>query len=142
MRKGNILRQECAQHLQWMFDLPFIQGSKTFSLPAQSYDLFLTATIADGVKIWDLRSTRCVRKYEGHVNRSHPVGVAWSPCAKYFAVGSEDKSTYIYDVRHGSPCERISGHADVVFDVAFHPSMSQLVTATLDGKLYFYSDKI
>ena len=35
---------------------------------------------------------RCVRKYEGHVNRSHPVGVAWSPCAKYFAVGSEDKS--------------------------------------------------
>ena len=34
------------------------QGSKTFSLPAQSYDLFLTAAIADGVKIWDLRTTR------------------------------------------------------------------------------------
>ncbi|XP_028409682.1 WD repeat-containing protein 27-like isoform X2 [Dendronephthya gigantea] len=117
------------------------QGSKTFSLPSQSYDLFLTAAIGDGVKIWDLRSTRCVRKYEGHVNRSHPIGVAWSPCAKYFAVGAEDKSTYIYDVRHSNPCERISRHSDVVFDVAFHPNTSQLVTSTLDGNVFVYSSK-
>ena len=40
---------------------------------------------------------RCVRKYEGHSNRSHPLGVAWSPCSKYFAVGSEDKSVRAYD---------------------------------------------
>ncbi|XP_046849927.1 WD repeat-containing protein 27-like [Xenia sp. Carnegie-2017] len=117
------------------------EGSKTFSLPSQCYDLFLTGAVADGVKIWDLRNTRCVRKYEGHVSRTHPVGVMWSPCGKYFAVGSEDKSAYIYDIRHNYPFKRISKHSDVVVDVAFHPNKSQLVTATLDGKIYFYIDK-
>jgi len=33
-----------------------------------------------------------VRKYEGHVNRAQKVGLSVSPCAKYVAVGSEDKS--------------------------------------------------
>jgi hypothetical protein len=33
---------------------------------------------------------------------------------------------YIYDLRHSNPCERISRHSDVVFDVAFHPNTSQV----------------
>ena len=62
------------------------------SHPASAYDLFLTAAMADGIKLWDLRTNRCVRRYDGHVNRSHPVGVALSPCARFIASGSEDRS--------------------------------------------------
>ena len=62
------------------------------SHPPRAYDLFLTAAVSDGIKLWDLRTNRCVRRYDGHVNRSQPVGVAISPCARFIATGSEDRS--------------------------------------------------
>ena len=62
------------------------------SHPPNAYDLFLTAAVGDGIKLWDLRTSRCVRRYDGHVNRSQPVGVAISPCARFIATGSEDRS--------------------------------------------------
>ena len=62
------------------------------SHPPSAYDLFLTAAVSDGIKLWDLRTNRCVRRYDGHVNRSQPVGVAISPCARFIATGSEDRS--------------------------------------------------
>jgi len=68
------------------------EGSMFVSHPASAYDLFLTAAMTDGIKLWDLRTNRCVRRYDGHVNRSHPVGVALSPCARFIASGSEDRS--------------------------------------------------
>lgn len=62
------------------------------SHPPSAYDLFLTAAVTDGIKLWDLRTNRCVRRYDGHVNRSQPVGLAISPCARFIATGSEDRS--------------------------------------------------
>ena len=62
------------------------------SHPPNAYDLFLTAAVGDGIKLWDLRTNKCVRRYDGHVNRSQPVGVAISPCARFIATGSEDRS--------------------------------------------------
>ena len=35
---------------------------------------------------------RCVRRYEGHLNRVYPCGVALSPCGRFIATGAEDKS--------------------------------------------------
>ena len=34
---------------------------------------------------------RCVRRYEGHLNRSFPCGVDLSPCGKYVVTGAEDR---------------------------------------------------
>ena len=33
-----------------------------------------------------------MRRFEGHHNRAHSCGLAFSPCAKYFATGAEDRS--------------------------------------------------
>ena len=41
-----------------MFFAP--QGSAYVSHPASSYDLFVTAAASDCIKLWDLRSNRCV----------------------------------------------------------------------------------
>lgn len=35
---------------------------------------------------------RCVRRFESHINRAHKVGLAFSPCSRYIAVGSENRS--------------------------------------------------
>lgn len=118
------------------------EGSMFVSHPPNAYDLFLTAAVGDGIKLWDLRTNRCVRRYDGHVNRSQPVGVAISPCARFIATGSEDRSAYLYDIRGNTFCHRLTGHTDVVSSVVFNPAQPQLVTASLDGRLRFYSDQV
>ncbi|XP_022091006.1 WD repeat-containing protein 27-like isoform X2 [Acanthaster planci] len=117
------------------------EGSAYVSHPPTAYDLFITAAVADCVKLWDLRTNRCVKRFEGHMNRAHHCGVAISPCAKYIATGSEDKSAYIFDIRAGTYIHKLSSHTDVVSDVSFHPLYPELVTATLDGKIRLYSDR-
>ncbi|CAH1264288.1 WDR5B [Branchiostoma lanceolatum] len=114
------------------------KGSPFVSHPSSAYDLFLTAALTDGIKLWDLRTNRCVRRYEGHLNRAYPCGLTMSPCARFIATGAEDKSAYIYDVRESGPLHKLTGHTDVVSDVAFHPLTPQLVTSSVDGKLHSY----
>ena len=38
---------------------------------------------------------RCVRRYDGHVNRVHGCSAEISPCCRYVAAGSEDKCVRI-----------------------------------------------
>jgi WD40 repeat protein len=70
-----------------------------------------------------------VRLFEGHVNRTHPIGICFSPCFRFIACGSEDKACYIYDVLSGSQVSRLSGSTDVVSDVSYSPVHPQLVRA-------------
>ncbi|XP_011671118.2 WD repeat-containing protein 27 [Strongylocentrotus purpuratus] len=117
------------------------QGSMYASHPSSSYDLFATSAVTDGIKVWDLRSNRCVKHLEGHLNRAHHCGLRFSPCGKYIATGAEDRSAYVYDLRGGTYIRKLSGHTEVVSDVTFHPLYPEIVTATLDGKLRLYSDR-
>lgn len=119
----------------------FFQGSPYVSHPPNAYDLFATAAAGDCIKLWDLRTNRCVRRYEGHLNRVHPCGIALSPCGRFIATGAEDKSAYIFDIRSGTYSHKLTGHTDVVSDVDFHPLTPQLYTASLDGKIQMYSNK-
>ncbi|XP_064411971.1 WD repeat-containing protein 27 [Latimeria chalumnae] len=98
------------------------KGSPFSTQPSEAYNLFLTTAVGDGIKLWDLRSLRCVRRYEGHVNRCHPCGIAISPCGRFIATGSEDKSAYIYGLHSSSYIHKLSGHTDTVINVAFSPS--------------------
>merc|ERR1712159_602292 len=94
------------------------------------------------VKLWDLRKPGgCVRLFHSHVNRTHAVGCAFSPCMRYIATGSEDHRAFLYDVSSGKVVERWrGGHTDVVTDVAFYTVHPQLATACLDGNVRFFSD--
>ncbi|KAK2193214.1 hypothetical protein NP493_16g01035 [Ridgeia piscesae] len=102
------------------------EGSPYVSHPSSAYDLFLTSAASDCIKLWDLRSNRCVRKFEGHTNRTYPCGLAFSPCARFIATGSEDRSAYIFDIRAGTYLHKLTGHTDTVTDVAFHPLLPQV----------------
>ena len=48
-----------------------------------------------------------MRRFAGHANRQHAVGVAFSPCMRFLATGSEDKSAYLYDTRMGTILHRL-----------------------------------
>ena len=66
------------------------------------YNMFATCAVSDGVALWDLRAEDCVRRYNGHVSRAHPVGMDISPCGRFLATGSEDRCCYVYDMRCGT----------------------------------------
>ncbi|XP_031435429.1 WD repeat-containing protein 27 isoform X2 [Clupea harengus] len=111
------------------------KGSMYSAQAQDSYNLFLTSAITDGIKLWDLRTSRCVRKYEGHVNRCHQCTAAFSPCGRFVATGSEDNCAYVYDIRSSSYLHKLQRHTDTVLNVAFNPAAPELLTGTLDGRL-------
>ncbi|XP_027626220.1 WD repeat-containing protein 27 [Tupaia chinensis] len=113
-------------------------GSAFVTQRCQDYNLFLTTAVGDGIKLWDLRTLRCERRFVGHPNRCCPCGVALSPCGRFVACGAEDRHAYLYETASCTFSHRLAGHADTVSAVAFSPSAPQLATATLDGKLQLF----
>ncbi|KAM4591508.1 WD repeat-containing protein 27 isoform 2-T2 [Odontesthes bonariensis] len=106
----------------------------TFSTQApDSYNLFLTSAVTDGVKIWDLRTLRCVRRYENHLNRYHSCSSVISPCGRFIASGSEDKCAYVYDIRSSSYLHKLQRHSDTVLSVAFNPATPECHRPRLAG---------
>ncbi|XP_020142902.2 WD repeat-containing protein 27 [Microcebus murinus] len=114
------------------------KGSSFATQQSQAYDLFLTCAVGDGLRLWDLRTLRCERQFEGHPNRCHPCGAAFSPCGRFVACGAEDRHAYVYEMGSSTFSHRLAGHTDTVTGVAFNPSAPQLATATLDGKLQLF----
>ncbi|XP_054554141.1 WD repeat-containing protein 27 [Talpa occidentalis] len=115
------------------------RGSAFTSQQAQAYNLFATAAVGDAVRLWDLRTLRCERRFEAPPSRGRPCGLAFSPCGRYVACGAEDGHAYVYEVGCSTFAHRLAGHTDTVMDVAFSPSAPQLVTATLDGMLQLFT---
>ncbi|KAG7277474.1 hypothetical protein CRUP_010622 [Coryphaenoides rupestris] len=106
-----------------------IAQNKGSAFAAQSPDLhnlFLTSAVTDGVKLWDLRTRRCVRRYENHSNRCHACEASVSPCGRFIASGSEDNCAYIYDVRSSRYLHKLQRHSDTVLRVAFNPAMPEI----------------
>ena len=65
--------------------------SRLDSSSSDSYNIFATSAVCDGIRLWDVRQKLCVRKFDSHYNKSHPCGFSWSPCGKYIATTSEDR---------------------------------------------------
>ncbi|KAI9350232.1 quinon protein alcohol dehydrogenase-like superfamily [Obelidium mucronatum] len=115
-------------------------------------DFFLTASVQDSIKLWDLRAiTRgsgtvsagggAVMQFLGHVNRYGKVQCVLSPCGRYVATGSEDKQAYVYDVRGGGAVltKLREGISDAVMGVDMHPSRSAVAVASSDGRSSVFS---
>lgn len=121
--------------------LPQPSMHTTSAIAPSEYSVFATAAIDNSVTLYDIRVPRCaVVRYGSHVNRREPVGIAFSPCLRYMAVGSEDRSLRVLDVRGGfREAARIANaHRDVTIDVAYSPLFPQLASASYDGTIKFY----
>ena len=64
-----------------------------------------------------------------------------SPCGRYISSGSEENGYYIWDVRTSNTLAKVAGgHTDAVLDVAFNPYFAELATASIDGKIRFFTE--
>ncbi|XP_062286107.1 WD repeat-containing protein 27 [Scomber scombrus] len=141
MNKGSVASELPDAHSRPVHCITQNKGSMFSTQAPDSYNLFLTSAVTDGVKIWDLRTLRCVRRYENHLNRCHPCSSAISPCGRFIASGSEDKCAYVYDIRSSSYLYKLQKHSETVLSVAFNPATPELLTGTLDGELRLFQSR-
>lgn len=108
---------------------------------ARSYDLFASNSACDGVKLWDLRTASCVARLDQHLNRFLATRCSFSADSSCLAVGAEDRTAVVYDLRMSfAPLKKYGLFSDSVSCALLNPKQSQLLCATLDGKLYNYQD--
>ena len=139
VNEGRIAHIFTDTHSKPVHTIALNEGSAYTSQPQEALNVFATSATLDCIKLWDVRSKRCVLRLQGHSNQAHGCGIAFSACGTYLGSGSEDKVAYVYDVRQGTFCQRLRGHTDVVSSVAFHPARPLLATGATDGKLLLFS---
>ena len=117
------------------------EGSKYCGVQGDAFNMFISSGVQDGIRVWDLRQNTCVVKYNLHKNSLMPVDCKASPCGRFIATGSEDRSVYVYDLRGNTRVyvEKIMGFSDVTTHLLFRPSKPELIVSTLDSHLHAFN---
>ncbi|KAM3576586.1 hypothetical protein VYU27_001574 [Nannochloropsis oceanica] len=102
---GSFLRTFFDAHARSIHSLSVPNSSQFVaspSLPPSHLDVFASAAADSTVSLWDLRAGAAkIAFFNDHINRREKIGVAFSPCVRFLAVGSEDGVAYVYDLRKG-----------------------------------------
>ncbi|XP_030628122.1 WD repeat-containing protein 27 [Chanos chanos] len=127
MNRGCIAAEISDAHTRAVHHITQNKGSMFSTQTPDSYNLFLSSAVSDGVKLWDLRTARCVRRFGSSLNRCHRCSAAMSPCGQYIATGSEDYCAYVYDIRSSTFVHKLKRQSDTVLNVAFNPATPELL---------------
>jgi WD40 repeat protein len=124
-------------------------------LSSHSFNLFLTMSAENLVLLWDLRSFQPVLSFTSHINRRETsLNCAFSPCMKYIAIPSEDRSVRFMDIRKASSdlnpsfhngntnelYKVVTGQKDIISTVAYNPLFAQVAIGSYDGSIKFFID--
>lgn len=73
--------------------------------------LVLAATQDSTIRLWNYQTSRCVKTYTGHTNRTYCICVCFSVTkGKYIVSGSEDAKLYIWDLQTRQIMQTLEGH--------------------------------
>jgi len=65
------------------------------------------------VRLWNYQTSRCVKTYTGHVNRTYCIPNAFVTTSRkgiYVVSGSEDGKIYLWDLQSRQIAQVIEGH--------------------------------
>jgi WD40 repeat protein len=99
----------------------FIAGGNT-GVPSRNH--------ATGAQIWDWRTGREIRRFEGHGGWVYAV--AFSPDGRSLLTGSDDTTARHWDVATGREIREFAGHSGAVRTVGFSPNGRFVVTGSSD----------
>lgn len=72
---------------------------------------FILASTQDStIRLWNTQTSRCVKTYAGHANRTYCLFADFAPGAKYIVSGSEDAKIYIWDLQTRKIAQVLEGH--------------------------------
>ena len=71
----------------------------------------LAATQDSTIRLWNYHSSRCVKTYKGHVNRTYCIFTCFSTTkGNYIVSGSEDCKVYLWDLQSREVVQVLEGH--------------------------------
>ena len=78
---------------------------------------------------------RCIcRGHTGTIGR-----IAWSPCGRFIASPSQDKTIRIWDANDGNLVTSLEAHKEWVYAVAWSPDGKRLASSGADRKIRIWS---
>ena len=71
----------------------------------------LASTQDSTIRLWNYQTSRCVKTYTGHTNRTYSLVAAFSNTSgQYVVSGSEDAKIYIWDLQSRRIAQILEGH--------------------------------
>jgi len=100
---------------------------------------FVLASTQDStMRLWNCQTSRCVKTYTGHTNRTYCLFACFKNSTmggRYVVGGSEDAKVYIWDLQSREVLQTLEGHRDVVLAVATHPTRDIIASASMEKDL-------
>ncbi|SJX61232.1 related to DIP2-Dom34p-interacting protein [Sporisorium reilianum f. sp. reilianum] len=96
--------------------------------------LLASACGAGQLKIWNVKTGRCVRT----LPCGYALSVAWLPGDQHVLVGCKDGTLRSFDVRAGTAVETLDAHQGPLWSVAVQPDGLGCVSASADKEVKFW----
>ena len=76
--------------------------------------IFLLVTTQDSaIRLWNTQTSRCVKSYSGHTNRTYCIQADFAPGGQHIVAGSEDAKVYLWDLQNRKVAQVLEGHRGV-----------------------------
>ncbi|KAM7385733.1 hypothetical protein PAMP_001794 [Pampus punctatissimus] len=124
MNKGAVASELPDAHSRAVHCITQNKGSMFSAQAPDSYNLFLTSAVTDGVKIWDLRTLRSTSASESCQQAS---------LSRRNSSEMKRMDAYVYDIRSSSYLHKLQKHSETVLSVAFNPSTPERAKRSLLG---------
>lgn len=72
---------------------------------------FILASTQDStIRLWNVLTSRCVKTYTGHTNRTYSLFADFAPGEKHIVSGSEDNKIYLWNLQTRQIAQILEGH--------------------------------
>ncbi|ORY06319.1 WD40 repeat-like protein [Basidiobolus meristosporus CBS 931.73] len=96
----------------------------------------LASTLDDVIRLFDKESGTLLNDFKGHVNHDYKIQSTLTNTDAYVVSGSEDGTIHIWDLLEGRSAAVLRKHTKVVTSISYHPKVSKLLSASVDGSIY------
>ncbi|WNL35109.1 WD40 repeat domain-containing protein (plasmid) [Arcobacter cryaerophilus gv. pseudocryaerophilus] len=93
----------------------------------------ISGSVDKTIKIWDFKTSECLRTLEGHVDAISIVTI--SKDGKYIVSGSKDKTIKIWDFKTSECLRTLEGHFGSINSLVISPDNKHIVSASEDKKV-------
>jgi small GTP-binding protein len=132
--KEDVLLEPVAEGATLLRDKEPVFGDCAFSWDRTRV---LSAGTSNLIRLWDLKTAKCVRALKGHTDEA--LRVAWSRDDRFALSGSRDKTVRVWNVKTGHCLQVFKAHTEVIVGVEWSSDQRRALSSDARGGLYVWN---